>query len=64
MKKNYLPLAIVRMFKEINLFSKESCLHFSFLSGHGGQSAITDGTQPAMLVLSGGEGYIDFRVGK
>lgn len=25
---------------------------------------MTDGTQPAMLVLSGGEGYIDFRVGK
>jgi len=25
---------------------------------------VTDGTQPAMLVLSGGEGYIDFRVGK
>ncbi|XP_014205948.1 C-Jun-amino-terminal kinase-interacting protein 4 [Copidosoma floridanum] len=31
--------------------------------GHGGQSAASDNTQPAMLVLSGGEGYIDFRVG-
>ncbi|XP_012540320.1 JNK-interacting protein 3 isoform X3 [Monomorium pharaonis] len=36
---------------------------FVAVPGHGGQSAITDGTQPAMLVLSGGEGYIDFRVG-
>lgn len=32
-------------------------------TGHGGQSALSDGSQPAMLVLSGGEGYIDFRVG-
>nr|XP_012229290.1 PREDICTED: JNK-interacting protein 3 isoform X1 [Linepithema humile] len=36
---------------------------FVAVPGHGGQSAVTDGTQPAMLVLSGGEGYIDFRVG-
>ncbi|XP_057342012.1 JNK-interacting protein 3 isoform X4 [Microplitis mediator] len=36
---------------------------FVAVPGHGGQSAISDGTQPAMLVLSGGEGYIDFRVG-
>ncbi|XP_014295248.1 JNK-interacting protein 3 isoform X8 [Microplitis demolitor] len=35
---------------------------FVAVPGHGGQSAISDGTQPAMLVLSGGEGYIDFRV--
>ncbi|XP_077258920.1 JNK-interacting protein syd isoform X4 [Temnothorax americanus] len=35
---------------------------FVAVPGHGGQSAVTDGTQPAMLVLSGGEGYIDFRV--
>ncbi|XP_046819431.1 JNK-interacting protein 3 isoform X6 [Vespa crabro] len=36
---------------------------FVAVPGHGGQSAATDGSQPAMLVLSGGEGYIDFRVG-
>ncbi|XP_060831414.1 JNK-interacting protein 3 isoform X2 [Bombus pascuorum] len=36
---------------------------FVAVPGHGGQSAVSDGTQPAMLVLSGGEGYIDFRVG-
>ncbi|KAK2575563.1 hypothetical protein KPH14_011279 [Odynerus spinipes] len=36
---------------------------FVAVPGHGGQSAVTDGSQPAMLVLSGGEGYIDFRVG-
>ncbi|XP_076287885.1 JNK-interacting protein 3-like isoform X4 [Lasioglossum baleicum] len=36
---------------------------FKISTGHGGQSALTDGSQPAMLVLSGGEGYIDFRVG-
>ncbi|XP_044016774.1 JNK-interacting protein 3 isoform X2 [Aphidius gifuensis] len=36
---------------------------FVAVPGHGGQSAASDGTQPAMLVLSGGEGYIDFRVG-
>ncbi|XP_076287887.1 C-Jun-amino-terminal kinase-interacting protein 4-like isoform X6 [Lasioglossum baleicum] len=35
---------------------------FKISTGHGGQSALTDGSQPAMLVLSGGEGYIDFRV--
>ncbi|XP_043671717.1 JNK-interacting protein 3 isoform X3 [Vespula pensylvanica] len=35
---------------------------FVAVPGHGGQSAATDGSQPAMLVLSGGEGYIDFRV--
>ncbi|XP_006565456.2 JNK-interacting protein 3 isoform X8 [Apis mellifera] len=36
---------------------------FVAVPGHGGQSAVSDGSQPAMLVLSGGEGYIDFRVG-
>ncbi|XP_076634547.1 JNK-interacting protein syd isoform X2 [Colletes latitarsis] len=36
---------------------------FVAVPGHGGQSVVTDGSQPAMLVLSGGEGYIDFRVG-
>ncbi|XP_011338590.1 JNK-interacting protein 3 isoform X2 [Ooceraea biroi] len=36
---------------------------FVAVPGQGGHSAVTDGTQPAMLVLSGGEGYIDFRVG-
>ncbi|XP_033348971.1 JNK-interacting protein 3 isoform X9 [Bombus vosnesenskii] len=35
---------------------------FVAVPGHGGQSAVSDGSQPAMLVLSGGEGYIDFRV--
>lgn len=32
--------------------------------GTGGNSAASDNSQPAMLLLSGGEGYIDFRVGK
>ncbi|XP_043473008.1 JNK-interacting protein 3 isoform X3 [Leptopilina heterotoma] len=36
---------------------------FVAVPGHGGHSAISDGSIPAMLVLSGGEGYIDFRVG-
>ncbi|KAK0094146.1 hypothetical protein PV326_011729 [Microctonus aethiopoides] len=36
---------------------------FVAVPGHGGQSAVSEGSQPAMLVLSGGEGYIDFRVG-
>ncbi|XP_033224352.1 JNK-interacting protein 3 isoform X3 [Belonocnema kinseyi] len=36
---------------------------FVAVPGHGGHSVISDGSQPAMLVLSGGEGYIDFRVG-
>lgn len=36
---------------------------FVAVPGHGGQSAVSDGSEPAMLVLSGGEGYIDFRVG-
>ncbi|XP_048515745.1 JNK-interacting protein 3 isoform X2 [Athalia rosae] len=36
---------------------------FVAVPGQGGQSIVTDGSQPAMLVLSGGEGYIDFRVG-
>ncbi|XP_043278658.1 JNK-interacting protein 3 isoform X3 [Venturia canescens] len=36
---------------------------FVAVPGHGGQSAASDDSQPAMLVLSGGEGYIDFRVG-
>nr|XP_012139232.1 PREDICTED: JNK-interacting protein 3 isoform X1 [Megachile rotundata]XP_012139233.1 PREDICTED: JNK-interacting protein 3 isoform X1 [Megachile rotundata]XP_012139234.1 PREDICTED: JNK-interacting protein 3 isoform X1 [Megachile rotundata]XP_012139235.1 PREDICTED: JNK-interacting protein 3 isoform X1 [Megachile rotundata] len=36
---------------------------FVAVPGHGGQSAVSDSSQPAMLVLSGGEGYIDFRVG-
>ncbi|XP_076249241.1 JNK-interacting protein syd isoform X3 [Calliopsis andreniformis] len=36
---------------------------FVAVPGYGGQSALSDGSQPAMLVLSGGEGYIDFRVG-
>ncbi|XP_058796711.1 JNK-interacting protein 3 isoform X2 [Phymastichus coffea] len=36
---------------------------FVAVPGHGGSSAASDNTQPAMLVLSGGEGYIDFRVG-
>ncbi|XP_016843465.1 JNK-interacting protein 3 isoform X2 [Nasonia vitripennis] len=36
---------------------------FVAVPGHGGQSAASDNSQPAMLVLSGGEGYIDFRVG-
>ncbi|KAG7203528.1 hypothetical protein KM043_013579 [Ampulex compressa] len=36
---------------------------FVAVPGQGGQSAASDGSQPAMLVLSGGEGYIDFRVG-
>ncbi|XP_043511198.1 JNK-interacting protein 3 isoform X8 [Frieseomelitta varia] len=35
---------------------------FVAVPGHGGQSAVSDGSEPAMLVLSGGEGYIDFRV--
>ncbi|XP_023290320.1 JNK-interacting protein 3 isoform X2 [Orussus abietinus] len=35
---------------------------FVAVPGHGGQSAASDGSQPAMLVLSGGEGYIDFRI--
>ncbi|CAB0034512.1 unnamed protein product [Trichogramma brassicae] len=35
---------------------------FVAVPGHGGQSAASDNSQPAMLVLSGGEGYIDFRV--
>jgi hypothetical protein len=37
---------------------------YLIIIGHGGQSAASDNSQPAMLVLSGGEGYIDFRVGK
>ncbi|XP_017758334.1 PREDICTED: JNK-interacting protein 3 isoform X3 [Eufriesea mexicana] len=36
---------------------------FVAVPGHGGQSAVSDGSQPVMLVLSGGEGYIDFRGG-
>ncbi|XP_015431067.1 PREDICTED: JNK-interacting protein 3 isoform X2 [Dufourea novaeangliae] len=36
---------------------------FVAVPGHGGQSVVSDRSQPAMLVLSGGEGYIDFRVG-
>ncbi|XP_046413580.1 JNK-interacting protein 3 isoform X2 [Neodiprion fabricii] len=36
---------------------------FVAVPGQGGQSIVSDGSQPAMLVLSGGEGYIDFRVG-
>ncbi|XP_015604711.1 JNK-interacting protein 3 isoform X6 [Cephus cinctus] len=35
---------------------------FVAVPGQGGQSAVSDGSQPAMLVLSGGEGYIDFRI--
>ncbi|XP_066599053.1 JNK-interacting protein 3 isoform X2 [Prorops nasuta] len=42
---------------------RDSVKMFVAVPGHGGQSAASDGTQPAMLVLSGGEGYIDFRVG-
>ncbi|XP_076287890.1 JNK-interacting protein 3-like isoform X8 [Lasioglossum baleicum] len=42
---------------------RDSVKMFVAVPGHGGQSALTDGSQPAMLVLSGGEGYIDFRVG-
>ncbi|XP_076287891.1 C-Jun-amino-terminal kinase-interacting protein 4-like isoform X9 [Lasioglossum baleicum] len=41
---------------------RDSVKMFVAVPGHGGQSALTDGSQPAMLVLSGGEGYIDFRV--
>ncbi|CAK9809896.1 JNK-interacting protein 3, partial [Anthophora quadrimaculata] len=36
---------------------------FVAVPGHGGQSAASDSSQPAMLVLAGGEGYIDFRCG-
>ncbi|XP_078052605.1 JNK-interacting protein syd isoform X7 [Augochlora pura] len=42
---------------------RDSVKMFVAVPGHGGQSALSDGSQPAMLVLSGGEGYIDFRVG-
>ncbi|XP_076227462.1 JNK-interacting protein syd isoform X6 [Nomia melanderi] len=41
---------------------RDSVKMFVAVPGHGGQSALSDGSQPAMLVLSGGEGYIDFRV--
>lgn len=60
-------LRIIRISLIFFFYTRDFFLMFSnqiFFLGHGGQSAVTDGTQPAMLVLSGGEGYIDFRVGE
>ncbi|XP_017787729.1 PREDICTED: JNK-interacting protein 3 isoform X2 [Habropoda laboriosa] len=42
---------------------RDSVKMFVAVPGHGGQSAASDSSQPAMLVLAGGEGYIDFRCG-
>ena len=46
-----------------------SCVNIMLLLGHGGLSAgpMSDTERnkvESMLVMSGGEGYIDFRVGK